>query len=133
MRALLSRFLTGGSLIASCLLVAGCSTINPRGSRRDSDVQEFPESWKPNLLYLLFYNDNLCKDSGTAAVGPAGASNAPSPRPKVAKPYADVLPYPAIYFNTRYFPWFPWRFSGMDKKCLLHEAGHTLGLVRRPT
>ena len=36
---------------------------------------------------------------------------------------------PAIYFNTRYFPWFPWRFSGMDKKGLLHEAGHLLGLV----
>ena len=46
--------------------------------------------------------------------------------------YEDI-PYPAIYFNTRYFPWFPWRFSGMDRTGLLHEAGHMLGLVTRPT
>ena len=84
----------------------------------------------PAFMYVLFYNDALCKVSVKA--DHSRASAAQSSR-RAAKPYSEVLPYPAIYFNTRYFPWFPWRFSGMDKKGLLHEAGHLLGLVRRPT
>ena len=84
----------------------------------------------PAFMYVLFYNDALCKASVKA--DHSRASAAQSSR-RAAKPYAEVLPYPAVYFNTRYFPWFPWRFSGMDKKGLLHEAGHLLGLVRRPT
>src|SRR6266496_1668157 len=171
------------ALIVSCLLLANCSTPNPRLSREGSDVIEIPESWKPNLLYLLaaycnkpdgieivrsdviateaawgisekglarkylngpdkatgstpafmyvlFYNDALCKASVKAEHSRASAAQSSR---RAAKPYSEVLPYPAIYFNTRYFPWFPWRFSGMDKKGLLHEAGHLLGLVRRPT
>ena len=83
----------------------------------------------PAFMYVLFYNDALCKASVKA--DHSRASAAQSSR-RAAKPYAEVLPYPAVYFNTRYFPWFPWRFSGMDKKGLLHEAGHTLGLLRCP-
>jgi hypothetical protein len=84
----------------------------------------------PAFMYVLFYNDALCKASVKAEHSRASAAQSSR---QAAKPYADVLPYPAIYFNTRYFPWFPWRFSGMDKKALLHEAGHLFGLVRRPT
>src|SRR2546426_3235292 len=47
-----SRFFAT-ALIVSCLLLASCSTPNPRLSREGSDVIEIPESWKPNLLYLL--------------------------------------------------------------------------------
>jgi len=84
----------------------------------------------PAFMYVLFYNDALCKASVKAEHSRASAVQSSR---RAAKPYSEVLPYPAIYFNTRYFPWFPWRFSGMDKKGLLHEAGHLLGLVRRPT
>src|SRR5438034_9875465 len=84
----------------------------------------------PAFMYVLFYNDALCKESVEAEHSRASAAQRSR---RAAKPYAEALPYPAIYFNTRYVPWFPWRFSGMDKKGLLHEAGHLLGLVRRPT
>ena len=82
----------------------------------------------PAFMYVLFYNDALCKDSAKAEH--PGASTAQRPRRPAAKPYTVVSLYPAIYFNTRYFPWY---FPGMDKKCLLHEAGHMLGLVDRLT
>jgi len=82
----------------------------------------------PAFMYVLFYNDVLCKDSAKAEH--PGASTVQRSRGPAANPYTDVSLYPAIYFNTRYVPWY---FPGMDKKGLLHEAGHMLGLVRRPT
>ncbi len=209
-----SRFLPSAILIVSCLILAGCSTPNPRLSQVDPGIAQVLELWKPHLLYLLpsphsrlyvevdavegcvpnqaalqklrdflskycnkpdgieivrsdvipietargisekalarkyvngpakttgsppafmyvlFYNDALCKASVKAEHSRASAAQSSR---RAAKPYAEVLPYPAIYFNTRYFPWFPWRFCGMDKKGLLHEAGHMLGLVTRST
>jgi tetratricopeptide (TPR) repeat protein len=54
------------------------------------------------FMYVLFYNG-----------------------PKSAKPYTEVLPYPAIYFNARYL-------SGSARdEALLHETAHMLGLVQR--
>ena len=87
----------------------------------------------PAFMYVLFYNYALCGDSVVAKARHPGASKAPTRRPKVARivvprnPYAEVLPYPTIYFNPRYF-------LGMAKKqTLLHETGHLLGMVSRPT
>ena len=81
----------------------------------------------PAFMYVLFYNYSLCGDSAVAKAGHPGASTPPARRPEVANPYAEVLPYPTIYFNPRYF-------LGMAKKqTLLHETGHLLGMVSRPT
>src|SRR5439155_11704166 len=81
----------------------------------------------PAFMYVLFYNYSLCRDSAVAKAGHPGASTPPARRPEVANPYAEVLPYPTIYFNPRYF-------LGMAKKqTLLHETGHLLGMVSRPT
>jgi tetratricopeptide (TPR) repeat protein len=207
-----SRFFPGAILIVSSLILAGCSTPNPRLSLADSDIAQIPKSWKPHLLYLLpsphsrlyvevdavegcvpkeaalqkirgflskycnksdgieivrsdvipiatargisekalarryvngpakttgsppafmyvlFYNDDLCEDSVKAEH--SGASMAQPSYRRAANPYTDLSLYPAIYYNTRYVPWY---FPGMDKKGLLHEAGHMLGMVTRPT
>src|SRR5258708_3204415 len=48
-----SRSFAGMSLIISCLILATCSTPTAPLSQRDSDAAQIPESWKPNLLYLL--------------------------------------------------------------------------------
>ncbi|MGC3958843.1 MAG: hypothetical protein QM813_13170 [Verrucomicrobiota bacterium] len=40
-------------------------------------------------------------------------------------PFADIAPYPAIYFNTRF------SLGIALDEILLHEAGHLLGLVNR--
>jgi len=79
------------------------------------------------FMYILFYNDALCK--GSIKVKHSGATTAQGSPRRATNPYTDISPYPAIYFNTRYVPWY---FPGMEKKGLLHEAGHMLGLVRRP-
>ena len=79
----------------------------------------------PAFMYVLFYNYALCGDSAVAKAGHPGASTPPARRPEVGNPYAEVLPYPTIYFNPRYF-------LGMAKnQTLLHETGHLLGLVSR--
>ncbi|HZM02613.1 MAG TPA: hypothetical protein VFC44_06285 [Candidatus Saccharimonadales bacterium] len=70
------------------------------------------------FMYVLFYNDALCKDSA--------AGQAPARRREITHPYTEILFYPAIYINTRYQ-------SGWGRnEDILHEAGHILGLVRRP-
>jgi hypothetical protein len=214
MKALaLLRSLASRALIASCLILAGCSSPTATHSQRDSDTaQDIPDSWKPHLLYLLpaphsrlyvevdavegcapdeielqklrdflstycnkpggieivrsevipikaatglspralarkymkgpdtntasppafmyvlFYSDALCQNTATGNVGLPGTSKTAPRRPKmkIPNPYSDVLPYPATYFNVRYF-----RGTGRNEM-LQHEAGHLLGLVRRP-
>jgi hypothetical protein len=87
----------------------------------------------PAFMYVLFYNYGLCGGSAVAKATHPGASKAPARRPKVARivvprnPYAEVLPYPTIYFNPRYF------LGTAKNQTLLHETGHLLGMVSRPT
>ena len=45
--------------------------------------------------------------------------------PGIVPPFAEVAPYPAIYFNTRF------SLGIALDEILLHEAGHLLGLVNR--
>ena len=108
--------------------------ISPRALARKyiNGPDKIPAS-PPAFMYVLFYNYALCGDSVVAKAGHPGASKAPARPPKVVRivvprnPYAEVLPYPTIYFNPRYF-------LGMAKKqSLLHETGHLLGMVSRPT
>lgn len=85
------------------------------GPNKDSD----PES---AFLYILFYDSTLSPLSDACNL---------LPHSKKKKSYATSNFYPAIYFNIRsatgYFR------SKMSKYLLLHEAGHILGLVNKPS
>lgn len=84
------------------------------------------------FLYVLFYHDALRQEASAANPAQAGASVPKSRRSKIAHPYADVGLYPAIYFNRRYFLKMG-EFRGVsEKEALRHEAGHVLGLTRKP-
>ena len=76
---------------------------------------------QPAFMYMLFYNDALCQRLSTNKTG----ASLPGSRHEIANPYTDVLLYPAIYFNTRYFP------GAGEKEALRHETGHILGLTSR--
>ena len=79
------------------------------------------------FMYVLYYNYPLSRNSSADQVLHRGARTIPVPRPQNANPYTDVYFYPAIYFNTAY------SLGIAMNEILLHEAGHALGLVRRPT
>jgi hypothetical protein len=78
----------------------------------------------PAFLYVLFYNDALSVKSRPKATG-KGASLLLIPNREVASPYAEMWPYPSIFFNTGLTLW-------IEKSGILrHEAGHILGLADR--
>ncbi len=86
------------------------------------DVDALPAAF----MYVLFFDDALL-ERGVATKGGQSSVRTPGPRrTKPMNPYTDVWLYPAIYFNTRYFP----RFG--RNEALVHEAGHILGLASRP-
>ena len=78
----------------------------------------------PAFIYILFYDGALC-DQRTVSKTSRNVPEKESERNLNA--YAESLPYPAMVFmNEHYLP------SAMKDNGLLHEAGHLLGLVRRP-
>ena len=78
----------------------------------------------PAFLYVLFYDDALSYETPSAA--PSEAEAPPRHRrPPITHPCADFVPYPAIFFNTRYGP------ETIQTDGLVHEAGHILGLAGR--
>ena len=79
----------------------------------------------PAFVYVLFYDGALCDETAASGAGGSGAPKREAERN--VHPYREGLPYPAvILINDRYMP------SVMNEDALVHEAGHLLGLVRRP-
>jgi hypothetical protein len=68
----------------------------------------------PAFLYVLYYDDTLSRDSVVPRMLRRGIN-----------PFAEIHPYPAIYFNTRF------SLGIAMNEILLHEAGHLLGMVSR--
>ena len=79
----------------------------------------------PAFVYVLYYNFPLSRGSAADRILHRGASTMPARRPQKAVPYAEVYPYPAIYFNTAF------SLGIAMNEILLHETGHLLGLVNR--
>jgi tetratricopeptide (TPR) repeat protein len=79
----------------------------------------------PAFMYVLYYSYPLSRNYSESAILHRGAGTQ-RPRPRQnANPYAEVYPYPAIYFNTG----FALGLGGNE--ILVHEAGHLLGMVDR--
>lgn len=82
-------------------------------------------SGPPAFMEILFYDSDLFEEPPVIRMG-AGHSGASIKRQSpVRKPQTDLLPYPVIVMNTRYF------IKKTQDQLLLHEAGHMLGLVTR--
>jgi hypothetical protein len=88
----------------------------------------------PAFLYVLFYDNRV---NANVLQSPREASQRPLKDPLPAamsrreNPHVNFLQYQSmIYFDISYGPdmWEPKEFPEL---CLLHEAGHTLGLVSR--
>lgn len=77
------------------------------------------------LLYVLFYNDAYSTQSKVQLTS-KGAGLLLVPNRDVASPFAESWPYPSICFNTGF------TLGVGTQSILCHEAGHILGLVRRP-
>ena len=86
------------------------------------------------FLYVLYYDNRLNKN---VVRSPREAGQRPLKHPlpsdmsRRENPHVNFLQYPAmIYIDASYGPdvWEPKEFPEL---CLLHEAGHTLGLVSR--
>jgi hypothetical protein len=97
--------------------IADARGISPRAlARKFINGPDRTNASPPAFLYVLYYDDTLSRYSFVPRFLCRGTN-----------PYSETSPYPAIYFNTRYS-------LGIAKnEILLHEAGHLLGLVNRPT
>lgn len=86
-----------------------------------------PGASPPAFMYVLFYSGALSDEYAVAEAGRPSEKAAARPHERTVNPHAELLPYPSIFMNTGYGTAWGW------DETLLHEAGHLLGLVHRPT